>query len=88
MTNTEQDPTLQGLEILELIAGLWHRSYNPQSLSVDHHRQLFRALDDIERRSLRVRASAVKTMRAEGRTWQEIGDALGTSRQAAQMRFS
>lgn len=30
----------------------------------------------------------VRHQRSMGSTWQEIGDALGTSRQAAQMRFS
>jgi hypothetical protein len=30
---------------------------------------------------------AVQEARAAGRTWQEIGDVLGVSRQAAQQRF-
>lgn len=33
------------------------------------------------------RRAIVTEARAEGRTWQEIGDALGVSRQAAQQRF-
>lgn len=30
----------------------------------------------------------VQTARAEGKTWAEIGNTLGTTRQAAQERFS
>ena len=34
------------------------------------------------------RRAIVAEARADGSTWQEIGDALGTSRQAAQERFT
>lgn len=43
-------------------------------------RQLARAVDDALR-------AAVRRARDTGRTWQEIGDLLGTSRQAAFQRF-
>lgn len=49
-------------------------------VAVESARSLARAVDD----ALRV---AVTRARAAGRTWQEIGDLLGTTRQAAFQRF-
>jgi len=43
------------------------------------HRQVLEAQDSLR--------AAVDRARAEGRTWQEIGDVLGTTRQAAFQRF-
>jgi uncharacterized protein DUF3887 len=48
--------------------------------AVESARQLARGADDALR-------AAVERARAAGRTWQEIGDLLGTSRQAAFQRF-
>lgn len=45
-----------------------------------HLRDLHRAIDD-------AMAVAVAGLRGAGYTWQEIGDALGTTRQAAIMRW-
>jgi hypothetical protein len=35
-----------------------------------------------------VQDKAVRAARSQGRTWEEIGDAVGTTRQAAWQRFS
>lgn len=48
--------------------------------AVSSARRLARSVDDALR-------AAVQRARAAGRTWQEIGDLLGTSRQAAFQRF-
>jgi hypothetical protein len=48
--------------------------------SVTSARHLAGAVDDVLR-------ATVQRARAAGRTWQEIGDLLGTSRQAAFQRF-
>jgi hypothetical protein len=48
--------------------------------SVTSARRLAGAVDDVLR-------ATVQRARAAGRTWQEIGDLLGTSRQAAFQRF-
>lgn len=42
---------------------------------------------DVRRRADRVLAAAVDAAREAGGTWQQIGDALGTTRQAAFQRF-
>jgi Protein of unknown function (DUF3887) len=42
---------------------------------------------EVRRRADRVLAAAVDAVRADGGTWQQIGDALGTTRQAAFQRF-
>lgn len=59
-------------------AELW-ASTDPLA-GVDAARELARAADDALRAS-------VDRARAAGRTWQEIGDLLGTTRQAAFQRF-
>lgn len=41
----------------------------------------------VELAAAQARRAIVAEARAEGRTWEEIGDALGTSRQAAHERF-
>ena len=41
----------------------------------------------LEEFAAEARAGIVNQARAEGETWAEIGDALGTSRQNAQQRF-
>lgn len=41
----------------------------------------------VELAAAQARRAIVTEARAGGFTWQEIGDALGTTRQAAQMRF-
>lgn len=41
----------------------------------------------VELAAEQVRRAIITTARAEGRTWQEIGDALGTTRQNAQQRY-
>jgi len=42
----------------------------------------------VELAAAQARRAIVTEARAEGRTWDEIGDALGVSRQAAHERFS
>ena len=42
----------------------------------------------VELAAAQARRAIVAEARAEGRTWDEIGDALGVSRQAAHERFS
>ncbi|MFI8594749.1 DUF3887 domain-containing protein [Microbacterium sp. NPDC078428] len=46
-----------------------------------------RLTSDLQGRSADIVAAAVQRARAGGRTWQQIGDALGISRQAAFQRF-
>jgi hypothetical protein len=41
----------------------------------------------VELAAAQARSAIVNEARASGYTWEEIGDALGTSRQAAQQRF-
>lgn len=41
----------------------------------------------VELAANQARQAIVDEARAEGRSWSEIGDALGTTRQAAQQRF-
>lgn len=48
---------------------------------------LAEALCILARENERLLLEAVRDCRAEGRSWAEIGDALGTSRQAARRRF-
>ncbi|HEX5401854.1 MAG TPA: hypothetical protein VFX16_06090 [Pseudonocardiaceae bacterium] len=49
-------------------------------IAVRSAKRLAHAMDDVQR-------ATVQRARRAGRTWQEIGDLLGTSRQAAFQRF-
>ncbi len=46
-----------------------------------------RALSTIESEARKVMAEMVREAREQGRTWEEISEALGVSRQAVQARF-
>jgi hypothetical protein len=72
-------------EVVDEVAAAAHRFgqhwADPDPLSaVTSASELARAVDDALR-------AAVRRARAAGRTWQTIGDLLGTSRQAAFQRF-
>ena len=49
--------------------------------------ELVRAANEIRDRAEALMAAAVQQAREEGRTWQEIGEVLGVSRQAAFQRY-
>jgi hypothetical protein len=50
--------------------------------------QQFRALADLQTVLDTMMAQAVRGLRESGYTWQQIGDAAGTTRQAAHERFA
>ncbi|TFD34706.1 hypothetical protein E3T37_16545 [Cryobacterium sp. TMT2-10] len=86
MTNT-QNPALVNLDLIEKMAHLRVTGYNGESPNPEHHTYTLKTLDDIERQANHARAAVVRNMRAQGLTWFDIGEALGTSRQAAQQRY-
>jgi len=86
MTKTE-NPALSNLDMIEKVAHLRLTGYNPESPDSEHHTYTLRSIDDIERKANRARTEIVRNMRAQGLTWFDIGEALGTTRQAAQQRF-
>jgi hypothetical protein len=58
------------------------RSADPDPLEV------IRLAGTYQRYLFEVQDRAVRAARSQGRTWEEIGDAVGTTRQAAWQRFS
>lgn len=50
-------------------------------------RRLLNELDELRDRVARVEHEAIQVLRESGATWDDIGDALGISRQAARSRF-
>ncbi|MFC5930946.1 hypothetical protein D6T64_12190 [Cryobacterium melibiosiphilum] len=48
---------------------------------------MIRAAIMVELHATNARRAIISQARAEGRTWQEIGDALGVTRQSAHERF-
>ena len=58
------------------------RSSDPDPMEV------LRMAGTYQRYLFEVQDKAVRAARAQGRTWEEIGEAVGTTRQAAWQRFS
>ena len=58
------------------------RSSDPDPMEV------LRLAGTYQRYLFEVQDKAVRAARAQGRTWEEIGEAVGTTRQAAWQRFS
>lgn len=58
------------------------RSSDPDPMEV------IRLAGTYQRYLFEVQDKAVRAARAQGRTWEEIGEAVGTTRQAAWQRFS
>lgn len=50
-------------------------------------RRLLEELDELRERVARVEYEAIQVLRENGTTWEDIGEALGISRQAARSRF-
>lgn len=53
----------------------------------DDYGDLLGIIRIVEQAAEQARRAVVAEARAAGVTWQELGDALGTTRQAAQMRY-
>ena len=58
------------------------RSSDPDPMEV------LRLAGTYQRYLFEIQDKAVRAARAQGRTWEEIGEAVGTTRQAAWQRFS
>jgi len=78
MTNSTRSPRLATLESLSAASTIEHAG--------DHGDRLG-ALRLAEHAIEYARRGVIEDARADGWTWQQIGDALGTTRQNAQQRY-
>lgn len=87
MTNTENTPdfntaTTARAAALDMLIGFAEGVANSDDIL-----DMIGSVRLVELGAQQARQAIVREARAEGRTWEEIGDALGTTRQAAQQRF-